>query len=230
MSTSHRNDLINQLRNNPDELVNFMRDVYENKKEEPSIIIVLLVDESGSMCNTREDTQLGCNKFLDAQINSLKGKNVTLFINFFSTVRRSVYKGPLCDVNGPLYKAALNEYKPSGLTKLFGSIMELSKEVEEEISQLKNKPTVVFTILTDGQDNQSREVTDQDVKNMIENSGWEFIYLKEKKVKLQGAAIGISEGNVFTFNQCLQRSTSEGLQAAASILPWMTNKTVVDII
>lgn len=226
MSVTHRNDPVN--RNNPAELDKSMKDIYENKKEEPGrIIIVLLVDESGSMYNTKEDTQLGCNKFLDAQMNSLKGKNVTLFINFFSTTRRSIYKGPLCN---DMYKTALNEYNPSGMTKLFGSIMELSREVEEEISQLKKTPTVVFTILTDGQDNQSREVTDKDVKKMIEKSGWEFVYLKEEKVKLQGAEIGINARNVFTFNQCLQRSTSEGLYAAALNMPWMDSKTVVDMV
>ncbi len=224
MSAEHRNDLVKRLRNNPAELDKFMKDVYEHKDEDPSIIIVLLVDESGSMYNTAGDTVLGCNKFLDAQINSLKDKNVTLFINFFNTNRRSIYKGPLCNDSGPLYKAVLDEYNPGGLTKLFGSIMELAREVEEEIGHFKKAPTVVFTILTDGQDNQSGNITDSDVKAMIEKSGWEFLYLKEEKVKLEGPTIGINEKNVFTFNQCLKRSTSEGLYAAAMNMPWNVNR------
>lgn len=151
-----------------------------------------------------------------------------MFINYFNTERRNVYKGPLFNTdNQPLYLNALEQYKTAGMTKLFGSIVELVEEVEEEIKDFKKAPTVVFTILTDGQDNQSGDITDVDVKAMIEKSGWEFLYLKDQKVKLEGAAIGIDAKNVFTFNQCLQRSTSEGLYAAAMNMPWNVNKPFI---
>ncbi len=189
-TTDYKKNLINYLGNNPVQLDKFMKDIYEQNKE--PVYSILLVDASGSMSTRKTDTINGCREFLDGQITHLKGRKVTLFINYFNTERKNVYKGPLYnDKNQPLYFDALEQYTTGGMTKLFGSIIELIAEIKKEINNMVEKPIVVFTILTDGQDNRSGEITDRDVKNAIEESGWEFIYLRDKSVTLSAKDIGI---------------------------------------
>ncbi len=200
----HRKNLINHLSNDPLELGKFIKEIYEDKQNKGPVYSILLVDASASMATRKTDTIKGCRDFLAGQCKSLEGRDVTLFINYFNTDRRNVYKGPLFNIdNQPLYFDALEQYKTQGMTKLFGSIVELVADVQREISgmiehssnaanqRFVEEPTVVFTILTDGQDNSSGNVTAEDVKNIIEESGWEFIYLRDKGVRLSAQDIGI---------------------------------------
>ncbi len=219
-----RKDLIASLRNEPTNLDSFMKEIYEIKYEEPQqqkppMILVLLVDESGSMTEYKTDTLRGCNKFIDEQVG-IEKENVTLVVEFFSKKRRTIYDGPLTNV-----KEKLRDYRPHGGTRLYGAIIDLSDEIKTKINtmQVKHsstnqkfvKPTVIFTIVTDGDDNESRNITNKDVKNMIEKSDWEFIYLKEENVNLEAGHIGVKGSDHFTYSQKDPRGATRGLTQAS---------------
>lgn len=220
---TYKKDLIASLRNNPDNLDSFMKEIYKNKhkepqREKPPMILVLLIDESGSMTNYRNDTLRGIDKFIDEQA-ALEKENVTLIIDFFSTNRRNIYNGPLTNT----IKDKLRVYRPEGGTKLYKSIMELSNEIKAMIeamyanhhtsvtNQKFIKPAVLFSIFTDGDDNQSKLLTNQDVKKMIEESGWEFIYLKEETVNLEAKHIGVKNNDNYSYCQKNPNGATQGL-------------------
>ena len=213
-----RKDLIASLRKDPTALDTFMKELYEVKHEEkpeekPPMILVLLIDESGSMASYKNDTLRGCDKFIHEQ-SVLEKENVTLIVEFFNVKRRNIYDGPLTR-NNTLVKEKLNEYRPAHGTRLFGSIIDLSIQIKEKIKTMKVKPHVMFTILTDGDDNESGIITDATVKKMIEDSGWEFVYLKEENVRLKAKHIGVKRNDQYSYSQLQHDGATRGFALAS---------------
>lgn len=131
--------------------------------------IVFLLDETGSMESCKSDTIGGFNQFLKDQ---QKGKNnikfsLTLFNS--SKIEKKYTNENIKNVE-PLSE---NNYKPSNLTPLWDAI-------GTTINELPKTKNVLFVILTDGQENSSKEFKPDTVKNMIKENkknGWNFLFL-----------------------------------------------------
>lgn len=144
------------------------------KKVIRDVNVIAILDMSGSMSGTEDDTRGGFNAFLkDAQADqAAEGGRVTLSLTCFDTEFIQVY-GPtdiqLVKPIGP------SEYTPRGNTALLDaigrSIAPLSFPREEK---------VLVYIVTDGYENSSREWTNDKVKALIEGKekqGWEFLFI-----------------------------------------------------
>jgi len=166
--------------------------------------ISFVLDRSGSMASTMDDTIGGFNKFLEDQQKE-KG-TCTLSMMQFDTEFESLYTfKKIKEV------PKLNEetFKPRGMTALLDAIGKTIVETEEEIKRLdkKNQPEkVLFVILTDGQENSSKEYKKIRINEMIKDYGkknkWQFIFLGANQNAIHEAGgLGIKMGNAMNFVQ-----------------------------
>jgi len=142
--------------------------------------IVVVLDKSGSMGSVREDTIGGFNTFLQDQ-KELPGEAV-LTLTMFDTEYSFVERGTLLENVQPLSNET---YAPGGLTALLDAVGKTINDVVSRHATLPEdeKPgKVVFVVLTDGEENSSREITKKSelvkmVKKQEEDYEWEIVFL-----------------------------------------------------
>ncbi|MDZ4178760.1 MAG: vWA domain-containing protein [Coriobacteriia bacterium] len=144
-------------------------------QEERSILINFVLDKSGSMDVIRAATISGFNEFLgDQQREGGDARmTLTLFDTEFHTVASAV---PVREI-APL---DLSTYVPGGCTALYDAIGHTMRITNDYVSA--HRPDqVLFVIMTDGEENSSREFDQRRIFEMIkerqESAGYEFIYL-----------------------------------------------------
>ena len=141
--------------------------------------IVAILDKSGSMMPVAGDSIGGINSFITEQA-SLPG-DASFTLTLFDTNITKKYDGvPIKNVK-PLEK---NDYIPGGNTSLLDAIGVTINEVGARLASLPetDRPEkVIFAILTDGEENSSREYSRSQIFDMInhqrEKYNWEFMFL-----------------------------------------------------
>ncbi len=142
--------------------------------------IIFVIDESGSMQGTESDVIGGFNNFIEEQKTKPYGRvDVTLYK--FNNQSTRVFR------DLPLEKIRTldaRDYSPGGLTALYDTIGIAISEAERhnEYLEKEEKPDMsIMVIITDGQENASREYSSHRVKELIEKlekrETWQFIYL-----------------------------------------------------
>lgn len=147
--------------------------------------IVFVLDRSGSMGSVATDAAGGFNAFVEAQ-RKLPGKARLTLIQFDHEYQVMCKNAKLKDV--PKLVAGEN-YIPRGSTALLDA-------VARAIAEHEGKERVIVAILTDGQENHSREITREALRQQIEAkqaAGWQFQYLSSDLDAFSDAsAMGIS--------------------------------------
>lgn len=165
------------------------------------IDITVVLDKSGSMSSIKDSTIKGYNTFLDKQREFKTKGNVTL-VQFNSenyTKMDSETISKATELNS-------ENYKPDGWTPLFDALGKTIKETGDRLRDSKEKPDkVVFVIITDGQENSSKEYKQKDIADMIEHQktkyNWEFLYLGAKQDSFTEAGnIGLNYGQTMNFS------------------------------
>ena len=165
--------------------------------ESEKIDIIFLIDRSGSMYGSENDTIGAFNSFIAKQKQNETDARVTTIL--FDHGYEVLYKRKnLYDVED----LTRNEYFVRGSTALLDAIGRTITSMDREID---NK--VLFVITTDGYENSSKEFTRQQIKNMINNHNWEFIYLgADIDSYAEASSIGIRRSRVANY-----KKTSEGI-------------------
>lgn len=140
--------------------------------------IIFILDRSGSMQSLTSDTIGGFNSFIEQQRQESGEAKLTTIL--FDHEYKILYDG----VNIKEVELLNNEqYFARGMTALLDAIGKAINVVGERLSQTKeeDKPgKVIFVITTDGQENSSKEFTQDQIKRMIEhqqeNYNWEFLF------------------------------------------------------
>lgn len=143
--------------------------------------ITVVLDRSGSMSPHQQDTIGGFNHFLSDQ-RKAPGRATFTLIQFDHEYR--------VDHDGVDIKAAVpltaKTYQPRGTTALLDAVGRAIKSTEERIGKMadgKRPAKVVFVIVTDGEENSSREYTRKQifelVQKHIDDDKWDFLYLGE---------------------------------------------------
>lgn len=158
-------------------------------------LIVAIVDESGSMANKLNDVIGGWNTFLKTQ-QEVKDDEATLILAKFNTVVSLVHEAtPIADVKPFDAKT----YTPGGGTALFDAIAEAIRLADKQTFD-----RAVALIITDGEENSSRETTLEQVKSIIQGytlrGNWTFTYLGENPEKW-AKETGTIMGNTGQYNQ-----------------------------
>lgn len=165
------------------------------KKKEMDI--VFLLDRSGSMSGSEEDTIGGYNSYLDKQRKNKFNTKVTtiLFDNEYEvlTDRKSIE-----DVSN----LTKDTYFVRGSTALLDAIGKTINSLDKKVKDNK----VLFVITTDGLENSSCEYTKDKIKELInKHSNWEFIYIGANIDSYsEGMSIGIKKSNISNYSKTKQ--------------------------
>jgi uncharacterized protein YegL len=161
--------------------------------------ITVVLDRSGSMSAVANDTIGGFNQFIKEQ-KSVKGKaNLTLMQ--FDTEYELVHNGK------DIKEVPSLEFSPRGGTALFDAVGRSITETGTRLRRMsdKDRPAkVIFVIITDGEENSSKEYTREKVKGMIthqqEKYNWSFVFLGANIDAIQAAGyMGISGYNAMNY-------------------------------
>ncbi len=141
--------------------------------------LVFILDKSGSMAGLERDTIGGFNSMLEKQRSADGGCCITtvLFNNRYELLHDRI------DIQA-VSALTDKEYQAGGSTALLDAIgCTIAKliAVQRSKTEAYRAKRVMFVIITDGEENASREYSVQKVKSMIEYEqskyGWEFIFL-----------------------------------------------------
>ena len=163
--------------------------------------IVVIMDKSGSMLHVKSDAIGGFNSFLAEQQAEPGEADLTLVL--FDTTYTIGPAAPLSEAKpqtGDLYR-------PGGNTALLDAIGRAVTDTGERLAALpeEERPNkVIVVIITDGEENSSREYTVAQVKEMIQHQqekySWQFLFLgANQDAFAEAGKLGIPQGTAMDF-------------------------------
>ncbi|MEB3294062.1 MAG: vWA domain-containing protein [Synechococcales bacterium] len=174
--------------------------------------INIVLDRSGSMQSIKADTIGGFNAFLQQQKETPGEATITLaqFDDVYDVVYRAIPLSHAPDLND-------HTFVPRASTALLDAIGRTINETGARLAKMleRDRPShVIFVILTDGEENSSREFTSQQINQMIRHQRevyqWEFVFLGANQDAITTASqLGMSGGQALTY-----AASPQGTQAA----------------
>lgn len=182
--------------------------------------IVFVLDESSSMSSCWDSTIAGYNEYLAGQRTDAERTGIETLVSLYkfngSQVNCVFDRVNVTSVK-PLDK---NGYRPSGGTNLHDAVGGALMQVNNLLSakQKSERESVIITILTDGEENQSRTFKSTDIKGMVEKAeakNWGFMFLGANIDAFHaGSALGFGATNTIQFST---KNISESINAASSM-------------
>ncbi|WP_407421646.1 vWA domain-containing protein [Methanobrevibacter sp.] len=171
--------------------------------------LIFLIDRSGSMHGSEEDTIGGFNSFIQKERKKELNTNVTAIL--FDDQYEVLYeRKPINDVSD----LTEDEYYVRGCTALLDAI---GKTITTLNHKIENR--VLFVIMTDGMENASVEYSKPQIRNMINNHKWEFIFIGADIDSYSEAGnIGIRKSRVANY-----RKSKEGVEDLYCSIECATN-------
>ena len=174
-------------------------------KEEYTHISIIL-DRTGSMESIRDDTIGGFNAFLKEQ-KAQPGTATLTLVQFDSQDPYEVLHNfhPIKDVP----ELTRETYVPRASTPLLDAMGRGINDLEKSLAELKEKDRpsqVIFVVITDGQENSSKEFKKDQVEKMIkertDRDNWQFVFLSADLAAIQDAGnLGIHADAVLLFEK-----------------------------
>ena len=153
----------------------------EKKMKQGYTHITVILDRSGSMESICDDTIGGLNAFVEQQ-KAGSGEATLTLVQFDSHDPYEVihHFTPIREVPALTRKT----YVPRGGTPLLDALGRGINDIEQSIGKLhdgERPEKVIVAVITDGQENSSREFNKEQAEKMIKSksseAGWEFIFL-----------------------------------------------------
>jgi hypothetical protein len=174
--------------------------------------ILFINDESGSMFTIRDDMNGAINQVLEDQ-KALPGK-VTIDVAYFDT--KVTYEEKFLSLD-----EAKIDITPGGGTALFDAIVHSVTEFGKALAELpeEERPGTVLTIIvTDGEENSSKENTLEDVNKIVtqqqDEYNWQFLFLGANQDAFStGASFGFRQGASYNYT-----ANAAGTVDAATII------------
>lgn len=182
-----------------------METTNDMKKEKARIYNMIIVDESGSMCNLKQATLSGINETINTIKSAQKAyattQTHTLTLVTFDSgsdrpdVRAIIRNKPIAEVE------EFTDYNPWGGTPLYDAMGMALTELHQHIKD-DSDATAVVTVLTDGLENASKEWDATRLRKLIEQlkaEGWSFSYMGSAH-DVMGVTAQLSIENVVEFS------------------------------
>lgn len=177
--------------------------------------LVFIIDKSGSMSGLEADTIGGFNSMLKDQqaLENQCSITTVLFDHHYELLHNRI------DIK-EVSQLTRKDYQVGGMTALFdaigitiNNISTINKEAADNVA-IK----VIFVIITDGEENASKEYSAAKIKQLIENKkekhGWEFIFLGANIDAAETAAqFGIEQNRAQNYH-----ADSEGIELNFSVM------------
>ena len=165
--------------------------------------IICIIDRSGSMESIRSDAIGGFNRFLADQQEPKDPARLTMVL--FDDQYEVVHNGTDIHTIPPL---TTKTFVPRGMTALLDAVGRTLNTVSARLAEIpvQERPEkIIVAILTDGQENASREFSLPVIREMISHYTtdlkWDFIYLAATQdAFLDAEKIGISADYAIQFS------------------------------
>ena len=195
-------------------------EIIENELTE----IICVLDRSGSMSGIITDMIGGFNSFIEDQKKEQGECNLTVAL--FDDRYELLYDNVDIKKAKPITRA---EWSPRGSTALYDAIGKTITDVESRYVKTEKRPDkVLVCIVTDGEENNSKEYRLETIKKLIgerEKDKWSFLYLAANQDAFSvSGGFGISRGNTINFMANAQGSAfvNSSLSNASSYVRGVT--------
>ena len=182
--------------------------------------VIFVLDESSSMNSCWDSTIAGYNEYIAGQRLDAETTGIETLVSLYkfngSTVRSIFERTDIKSVK-PLDK---NSYRPSGGTNLHDAMGGVMMAINTLLSNKhkSERESIIITVLTDGEENQSRTFKSTDIKGMVEKAeakNWGFMFLGANIDAFHaGSALGFGATNTIQFST---KNISESMNAASSM-------------
>jgi hypothetical protein len=148
--------------------------------EKQKVFNLIILDESGSMSSIKEPTIRGFNEVVQT-VKGLEGQfpDQEHFISLVSfnglgikTLLSNESVKLLEEIDG-------NKYQPNSMTPLYDAMGFSMTKLQKELETV-NDPKVLVTVLTDGEENDSKEYNGEAIASLVaemKKKGWVFTYI-----------------------------------------------------
>jgi hypothetical protein len=156
------------------------------------VLVNFIQDRSGSMSSVWSETLSGFRKFVQDLKDDKDSEYLFSLTTFDTSVETPVFEQSIVDV--PV--DALVAHGPRGATALYDAVGATITNTEASVA----KPDkIIVVIVTDGEENSSREWTKEKLQSIIESKlklgNWTFTYLgTQPETWAAASAIGIAPG------------------------------------
>ena len=139
--------------------------------------IICIIDRSGSMSNMTKEAIGGFNQFL-AEQKALPDDSCKFTLILFDHVYNIIY-----DAENIQNVSELTEqtYVPRGTTALYDAMGRAIDDVMDRIQkEYSERPRVAVMIMTDGQENASKDYSKERLEKLVEDlkkEGWQFVFM-----------------------------------------------------
>lgn len=195
-------------------------------------LIQFVLDETGSMSWCADATIASFNEYIGSQKTVNDGIKCLVGLTKFSEVGRSFYyaettKNPnsIASTRSVFEAKDINEvpqltrssYTPNGGTNLYDAIGQTIARLDATVTDAQN---VLVVIMTDGEENSSREYNVNSIRKLIEDrqaKGWTFVYLGANQDAWKvGSTFGLSKGQTMAYSTSDMAGTMATLSTATS--------------
>lgn len=161
--------------------------------------VIMIVDRSGSMANIKHDVEGGLKSFIKKQSKEPGDCRVSLYQ--FDDKYETVFE------NRDISDVESIKIEPRGWTALLDAIGRTITTVGQrlaETTESKRPEHVIVVVLSDGQENHSREYTRAKIKEMVTHQtdkyAWTFTFLGcNQDALLTGGDLGYLRSNSLSF-------------------------------
>ena len=194
------------------EPINVQEALNSDEERRAPTLVSFILDESTSMESCRQQTINGFNEYKQTLTQDTEEYGeVLLSITKFGT-RPPSHQEP--DIRRLATVQAADEvddlsfetFRPNGNTPLFDCIANVINETQRAYDEMEDKPRVIFVVLTDGQENMSREYNAEQIREMIsgkEGDGWVFAFLgADQDAWANSRGLGFSRGSTMSYDSC----------------------------
>lgn len=196
-------------------------------------LIQFVLDETGSMNSCWDSTIDSFNEYIGSQSTVNDGMICKVGLVKFSDTGRSIFYSSPSD-NDPkrfdnirsvysqtnivdVPKLSRSTYTPNGGTNLYDAIGKTIVDLDAVVTDAQN---VLVVIITDGEENASREYKVNDIKRMIDErqaKGWTFVYLGANQDAWKvGSTFGLSKGQTMSYSTADMGATMDTLSVATT--------------
>lgn len=179
-------------------IINVDGETYKKVPSKGYTLVSVILDMSGSMGTSWEATISAFNEYIGG-LKADKKNEYKVSLTLFDEIVEQPYSALEISEVPELTKKV---YRPRGMTALYDAVCTTLNRLKDEVS---NKDKSLVVIITDGEENSSKEFTSKQMtklKKDLENEGnWSFIYLgANQDAWLEAQRWGFNKGNVSTFN------------------------------
>jgi uncharacterized protein YegL len=188
------------------------------------VLVNVILDKSGSMSTKVQDVIGGFNLYLD-ELAKESAVDYGFSLTLFDTVVEMKYKAvPLANVA----KLDDSTYRPSGNTALFDAIGNTVQTVNTD-----GFDKTLTVIMTDGEENSSREWTLQAIRELIKSKeaagNWTFVFLGANlDAFAQGVSFGVPMANSVRYDPANYRGVYASLSRSTNLFSAAPARAAVD--